>query len=86
MEFTDVLTAISTVGFPIVACCGLFWLYTKMLPVLTELSTNMKDMKESIDTMKDTLNLVNQNFVNIFARLAALEAESDKAKEGKHVS
>ena len=86
MENIDILTAISTVGFPIVACCALFWLYTKMLPILTELSNNTKDMKESLDTMKDTLNLFNQNFVNIFARLSALEADSSQAKEGKHVS
>lgn len=26
MEFQDVLTAISTVGFPIVACAAMFWL------------------------------------------------------------
>ena len=83
-DFTPILTAISTVGFPIVACCALFWLYTKMLPVLTELSANTKDMKESLDTMKTTLDLFNQNFVNIFARLSALEANS--SKEGKHVS
>ena len=86
MEFTDVLTAISTVGFPIVACCALFWLYTKMLPVLTELSANTKDMKESLDTLKDTVNLFNQNFVNIFARLSALEADNAAAKDGKHVA
>lgn len=82
-ELQFALTAISSVGFPIVACCALFWLYTKMLPILTELSDNTKDMKESLDTMRTTLDLFNQNFVNIFARLSALEANS---KEGKHVS
>lgn len=25
----DILTAISTVGFPIAACCGLFWYLTR---------------------------------------------------------
>lgn len=82
-EYQFILSAISSVGFPIVACAALFWLYTKMLPVLTELSANTKEMKESLDTMKDTLELFNQNFVNIFSRLSALEANS---KEGKHVS
>ena len=30
-----ILTAISTVGFPIVACCGLFWYSNKMLDKMT---------------------------------------------------
>lgn len=84
MEF-DLMSAISTVGFPIAACCALFWLYTKMLPILTELSTNTKDMRESLESMRKTLDLFNQNFVEIFKRLAELEAANDRAKEGKHV-
>lgn len=35
MEFNDILTAISTVGFPIVACGGLFYLYDKTIKELT---------------------------------------------------
>ena len=85
MEY-DLMSAISTVGFPIAACCAMFWLYTKMLPIITELSTNTKDMRDSLEAMRKTLDLFNQNFVEIFKRLSALEASDDKAKEGKHVS
>lgn len=84
MEF-DILQAISTVGFPIAAACALFWLLMKMVPVMNELSNNTKDMKESLDAMKNTLELFNQNFVEIFRRLSALEADS-KADSGKHVA
>lgn len=73
MEGIDILTAISTVGFPIVACCAMFWLYTKMLPVMTELSANTKDMKETLDKVKDSLDIYNSNFTEIFNRLNKLE-------------
>lgn len=36
MDVQSVLTAISTVGFPIVACCGLFWFSNKMVDKMTE--------------------------------------------------
>ena len=86
MEF-DILQAISTVGFPIAAACALFWLLMKMTPVLTELSANTRDMKDSLDAMKQTLDLFNQNFVEIFKRLAALEAEQKRTSEnGKHIA
>ena len=85
MEF-DILQAISTVGFPIAAACALFWLLMKMTPVLTELSDNTSDIKDSLDAMKQTLDHFNQNFVEIFRRLSALEAANRDAESGKHVA
>lgn len=35
MEVQEIVTAISTVGFPIVACAGLFYLYDKTIKDLT---------------------------------------------------
>lgn len=78
MEGIDIITAISTVGFPIVACCAMFWLYTKMLPIITTLSENMKDVKDTMDKVNNSLDLFNQNFTEIFKRLAALEAYQKK--------
>lgn len=73
------LTAVSTVGFPIAACIAMFWLYNKivsnMLPIVTQLSENMKDTKETMEEVKVSLNLFNQNFNEIFKRLAILEAD-----------
>ena len=84
LTFAEMLSAISSVGFPIVGCIALFWLYVKMLPILTDLSNNTKEMKETLDSVKDTLNLFNQNFANIFTRLSALEAVSNSESKGKH--
>ena len=35
MPIQEVVTAISTVGFPIAACCGLFYMYDKTIKDLT---------------------------------------------------
>ena len=35
MDFNSIVTAISTVGFPIAACGGLFYLYDKTIKELT---------------------------------------------------
>ena len=83
-DVQTILTAISTVGFPIVACIAMFWLYTKILPILTQLSQNMQDTKNAIEDMKQTmnevkisLNLFNQNIQDIFKRLASLEGKKE---------
>lgn len=77
-ELNFIMTAISTVGFPIAACIAMFWLYNKivssMLPIITQLSENMKDTKETMEEVKVSLNLFNQNFNEIFKRLSILEA------------
>lgn len=44
MEFTDILTAISTVGFPIVFCLILFW-------YLREESNNHKTEMDQLKTV-----------------------------------
>lgn len=40
MDIQNVLTAISTVGFPIVACGGLYWMINKALKELTSAVNN----------------------------------------------
>lgn len=53
MEVVEpIVTAISTVGFPIVACCGLFWfvfwfankLIDKITTVITENTLALKEL------------------------------------------
>lgn len=34
-SMTELATVISTVGFPIVACCGIFYLYNKTIQDIT---------------------------------------------------
>lgn len=52
MDTAEVMQAISTVGFPIVACCILFYLYDKTLrevvSTLADVSHTLRDVAESI--------------------------------------
>lgn len=36
MEVDAIITAVSTVGFPVVACCGLFWFANKLVDKITD--------------------------------------------------
>ena len=49
MNVNDIITLISSVGFPIVACCGLFDLYDKTIKDLTSTLTNINATLKSID-------------------------------------
>ena len=52
METSEIIQAISTVGFPIVACCILFYLYDKTLrevvSTLADVSHTLRDVSEFI--------------------------------------
>jgi len=55
MEFTDVLTAISTVGFPCVACYFMFDLCKGTIKenttAITSLQETIVDMKATVETL-----------------------------------
>ena len=42
---TEILNAIGTFGFPVVACCGLFWM----------INTTMKELTGALDKLSDTI-------------------------------
>lgn len=44
------ITAISTVGFPIAACCGLFYLYDK---TTNKVIVALKELTDILDELKD---------------------------------
>jgi len=46
MEYNDIVTAISTVGFPIVACGALFYM----------INTTIKELKDVITNLDKTLS------------------------------
>lgn len=49
-----IVTAISTVGFPIVACCGLFWFANKLIDKITTVITeNTLALKELSTLLKE---------------------------------
>lgn len=59
MNIQDFVNIISSVGFPIVACCGLFYLYDKTI----------KDIINALDNVNQTLNSVNQTLDKITHKL-----------------
>ena len=55
MEFNDVITAISTVGFPIIACGGLFYLYDRTIKDLTTVLNKIDNTNQMIlDLVKES--------------------------------
>ena len=66
MGVNDVVTIISTVGFPIAACVALFWQTNEM----------QKNHKEEMDGVKEALNnntLVVQNLVDKLSDIVGKE-------------
>lgn len=56
MEYSDFMQAISSVGFPIAACCVLFYLYDKTLrevvATLQEVSNTLRDVCNTLKEQK----------------------------------
>lgn len=59
MDIQELISAIGSVGFPIVACCGLFYLYDKTI----------KDIVNALDNVNQTLVQVNTMLDKIMHRL-----------------
>ena len=51
MPIQEVVTAISTVGFPIAACCGLFYMYDKTIKDLTVILNKIDSTNQMILAM-----------------------------------
>ena len=61
MDFNSILTAIGSVGFPIVACCALFYLYDKTISKLTATLDKMdKTLDKVFDKIDDLEKKVNE--------------------------
>ena len=52
MDPSDITQAVSTVGFPIAACCVLFYLYDK---TLREVVATLQDVSNTLREVSDTL-------------------------------
>lgn len=59
MDVQELISAIGSVGFPIVACCGLFYLYDKTI----------KDIVNALDNVNQTLTQVNTTLDKITRKL-----------------
>lgn len=62
MDIQEIVTAIGSVGFPIVACVGLFYLYDRTI----------KDIVNALDNVNSTLNNVNSTLDKITQKLDVL--------------
>ena len=59
MDIQEIINSIGSVGFPIIACVGLFSLYDKTI----------KDIVNALDNVNQTLNNVNSTLDKITDRL-----------------
>ena len=50
MDANTIISAIGSVGFPIVACCALFYLYDK---TITKLTNTLDKVDKTLDRMFD---------------------------------
>lgn len=50
MDANTLIQAIGSVGFPIVACCALFYLYDK---TITKLTATLEKMDKTLDRLYD---------------------------------
>lgn len=55
MDANAIISAIGSVGFPIVACCALFYLYDK---TITKLTTTLEKVDKTLDKMFERLESV----------------------------
>lgn len=53
MDGTEIMNAIGSVGFPIVACAALFWM----------INTTMKELTNAITSLTKSLDRINENEV-----------------------
>ena len=62
MDANVILSAIGSVGFPIVACCALFYLYDK---TISKLTSTLDKVTGTLDKMDATLERVMDKIDNL---------------------
>ena len=55
MDVNDIVTLIGSLGFPIVACVGMFYLYNRTLKdftsTLNDIASEIKELREELQEM-----------------------------------
>ena len=62
MDANAIVSAIGSVGFPIVACCALFYLYDK---TISKLTSTLDKVSTTLDKMDATLERVMDKIENL---------------------
>ena len=57
MDANMIMQAIGSVGFPIVACCALFYLYDK---TITKLTTTLEKVDKTLDKVFDKVSSMHE--------------------------
>lgn len=58
MDVNAIITAIGSVGFPIVACCGLFYLYNE---TITKITNTLDLLNKSVELLAEELKRKDEN-------------------------
>ncbi len=56
MEVNEIITIISTVGFPIFACCVMFYQNNSLQKTLGDIQLTMQKMADSLDDLEGKRN------------------------------
>lgn len=56
MDVTEITTMISTVGFPIVACCVMFYQNSKLQETLRDVTVTMQTLVDKIEAIEARVN------------------------------
>lgn len=73
MDFTSILQAIATVGFPIIACVGIAWFFNR---VNENYRTDIKELsKQHQDEMKAMTEAVSNNTLALQRLVDKLDAD-----------
>lgn len=63
MDYTEIINSIGSVGFPIVACVGIFYLYNttikEIVNALSNVTLVLSDVKNTLSKIDDKLDGVN---------------------------
>ena len=61
MDVTTISTVISSIGFPIVACCALFYLYDK---TITKLTSTLEKIDKTLDKIVDKIDHLEKQVID----------------------
>lgn len=65
MDYAEIISSIGSVGFPIVACVGIFYLYNttikEIVNALSNVTLVLSDVKNTLSKIDDKLDGVNVN-------------------------
>lgn len=65
MDYTEIINSIGSVGFPIVACVGIFYLYNttikEIVNALSNVTLVLSDVKNTLNKIDDKLDGIDVN-------------------------